>query len=119
MMGDDMKEGKAWGVTQTIFQSDSFEVHRIEVKAGGYCSTHKHEYKHNMFFVESGLLEIHVFKNDYELEDITYLSNMELTNVPPGEFHFFKANSDVVAYEIYYPQPIGMDIIRKNCGGLE
>jgi mannose-6-phosphate isomerase-like protein (cupin superfamily) len=114
-----MKQGKVWGSTELIIKTESLEVHRIEVKKGGYCSTHTHKYKHNMFFVEFGLLEIHVFKNDYELEDITLLENQEKTSVRPNEYHYFKALDTTIAYEIYYVEPIGLDIIRKNHGGVK
>ena len=37
--------GKVWGKTANIFSNPNFEVHRIEVNKGGYCSKHKHKYK--------------------------------------------------------------------------
>ena len=114
-----MKQGKVWGTTELIIKTESFEVHRIEVKKGGYCSTHKHEYKHNMFFVECGLLKVHVFKKDYDLEDVTELGEREKTDIKPNENHYFEAATNVVAYEIYYTEPIGVDIIRKNHGGIK
>mgnify|MGYP000713293983 FL=1 len=41
--------GKVWGKTANIFSNPNFEVHRIEVNKGGYCSKHKHKYKFNAF----------------------------------------------------------------------
>ena len=59
--------GKVWGKTANIFSNPNFEVHRIEVNKGGYCSKHKHKYKFNAFYVESGELDIIIYKNDYDL----------------------------------------------------
>jgi quercetin dioxygenase-like cupin family protein len=113
-----MKSGKVWGETSLIFKNDNFEVHRISVKQNSYCSKHKHNYKHNMFYVESGTLTVKVWKNDYELIDETKLRQGEMLDVSPGEYHQFYSGYDpVIAYEIYYSQPISNDIVRETCGG--
>ena len=49
-----MKAGKVWGETELVLQTPFVEFHRIWIKAGGFCSTHKHEFKWNMFYVSSG-----------------------------------------------------------------
>jgi quercetin dioxygenase-like cupin family protein len=112
-----MINGKVWGSTQLIFKNQNFEVHRIEIKKGGFCSKHKHEYKHNLFFVESGELNVTVWKND--LEDVTEMFGGDTTDAKPGEFHQFKAVTDVIAYEIYYSEPISGDIVRETVGGFD
>ena len=114
-----MKNNKVWGLTELLFCNENFEVHRIETKAGGYSSEHKHDHKFNMFFVERGKINIHVWKNDYDLCDVTELKAREGTGVFPGEWHKFESIEDSVVYEIYYPQPIGKDIERRNVGGLK
>ena len=48
-----MKAGKIWGQTELILANSSLEFHRIDYKAGGVCSKHKHEYKFNGFYVVS------------------------------------------------------------------
>ena len=111
-------QGKIWGTTSEIFNKNNVEVHRIEAKKGGYCSIHKHEHKYNMFFVESGSLSIEVWKNDYDLVDITHLCQGQSTIVKPGEYHRFGANGDTVAFEIYWTELSSDDIVRKNCGNL-
>ena len=40
------KQGKVWGQTQPLFNKNNVEIHRIETNKGGYCSKHKHEFKH-------------------------------------------------------------------------
>ena len=57
-------QGKVWGTTRSILQKPNFEVHRIEVKKGGFCSTHSHKYKFNAFFIEQGVLRVSVYQKD-------------------------------------------------------
>lgn len=111
-------EGKIWGNTTKIFDKNNVEFHRIEVNEGGYCSQHKHEHKFNAFYVESGKLLIKIWKNAYDLVDETILLPTQQTVVKPGEFHQFEALEDTVAYEIYWVELEGDDIVRKNVGGL-
>ena len=113
-----MKAGKVWGQTELIFKNTFIEFHRIFVGAGGYCSTHKHDYKWNLFYVTSGKLKIKVHKNDYDLIDETILGHGEWTTVKPGEYHSFEAEDDTLAFELYYPEPLSDDIIRQTVGGL-
>ena len=113
-----VKAGKVWGQTEAILQTPVVEFHRICVKEGYRCSTHKHLHKWNGFYVESGELEIHVIKNDYELTDITTLSAGDFGKVKPGEFHFFVCTKDAVAFELYYPELLSEDIERADTGGV-
>ena len=113
-----MKAGKVWGQTELIFQNPFIEFHRIFVGAGGYCSTHKHDFKWNLFYVTSGKLKIKVHKNDNDLIDETILGHGEWTTVKPGEYHSFEAEDDTLAFELYYPEPLSDDIIRQTVGGL-
>jgi quercetin dioxygenase-like cupin family protein len=114
-----MKQGKVWGETELIYKDGNFEVHRIKIKKGGYCSKHFHRFKHNMFFVEKGALRIKVWKKDYDLCDETSLIDQQKTSVCPGDLHQFVAFEDTVAFEIYYNEPIGSDIIRESVGGVK
>lgn len=114
-----MKAGKVWGSTQLLLNKNNVEMHRIEIKDNGYCSKHKHEHKWNLFYVESGELEITVWKKSYDLCDVTVLRPGEMTAVGPGEFHQFHALSDVVAYEIYWVDLDTSDIVRESVGGAD
>lgn len=111
--------GKTWGTTETLLQNSFVEFHRIDIKKGGYCSLHRHNFKFNTFYVIEGELEIEVHKNDYDLIDTTLLKAGDLTTCNPGEFHRFKALTDVVCFEIYYPEALSTDIERKNVGGVK
>ena len=110
--------GKVWGQTQLIFANGACEFHRIEVTAGMRCSMHKHEFKFNGFFVESGKLIIRVEKNDYDLIDETLLGPGQFTTVKPNEYHQFECVEDCVAFEIYYAHFDHGDIKRKDHGGF-
>lgn len=113
-----LKSGKVWGSTKLLMQHPSFEIHRIETKAGGFCSKHLHQHRYNAFFVESGSLLIRVWKNDYDLVDETVVNAGEICTVAPNEYHQFECLEDAVAFEIYYPPEIsGADIVRESVGG--
>jgi quercetin dioxygenase-like cupin family protein len=112
-----MKAGKVWGVTRKIEANPFFELHRIEIKAGGYCSKHKHKYKWNGFYVESGRLEVKVWKNSYDLVDTTILGPGEYTVVTPGEYHMFNCLEDCVCFELYWAKFDPDDIERETIGG--
>jgi len=111
------KLGKIWGNTFPLFNKNNVEIHRIEINKGGFCSKHKHVYKYNCFFVETGKLKISVWKNDYDLKDITILNNKESTIIPHGEYHQFEALEDTICYEIYWVELNENDIVRDNHGG--
>jgi len=110
-----MKAGKVWGATQALFARNNVEIHRIEVEKGGYCSKHKHVGKWNMFYVESGELQVIVWSGD--VQDSTILNAGDETAVPPGQQHQFRAVSDVIAYEIYWAELNVDDIVRETVGG--
>lgn len=110
-------QGKVWGQTQAIFQKPNFEIHRIEIEAGGYCSTHKHNNKFNAFYMESGELKILIEQQDYDLVDETVIKAGELSIVKPGLYHSFEAVTDCVCYEIYWTELNHNDIERRTVGG--
>ena len=109
-------QGKVWGTTSSIFNQNNVEIHRLCIDKGGTCSKHYHLHKHNMFFVESGMVEIAIWQKDYDLIDKTILKDSESCIVKPGLFHQFKAIEDSVVYEIYYVYLDLNDIIRDSVG---
>ncbi len=111
-------QGKVWGITQELFFKNNVEMHRIEVKKGGFCSKHKHEHKYNSFFVESGKLKIKIWKNAYNLIDETILTPQCMCIVSPNEYHLFECLEDTVAFEIYWVELDRKDIDRENIGGI-
>lgn len=113
-----MKQSKVWGTTSLLLSTPNFEVHRIEVNKGGYCSKHFHQYKFNVFYIEKGKLKILVYQEDSKLVDETIVSSGESTTIEPNEYHRFEALEDTIAYEIYYVTLPSEDIIREDHGGI-
>ena len=112
-------EGKVWRVTIPLIQCPQIELHSIFINTGGYCSKHCHQSKINAFYVEDGELEIHRWKDDYDLVDITVLYPEDVAIVPAGEFHMFKARRDTKALEIYWSALSLNDITRDVIGGVD
>jgi len=111
-------QGKVWGKTQKIFANNNFELHRIEVNKGGFCSKHKHVHKINAFYIEKGKLKIRIHETEYDLVDETIASTGDLSIVKPGKYHEFEALEDTICYEIYWVELNHNDISRKNVGGV-
>ena len=111
-------QGKVWGKTQKIFANNNFELHRIEVNKGGFCSKHKHVHKINAFYIEKGKLKIRIHETEYNLIDETIASTGDLSIVKPGKYHEFEALEDTICYEIYWVELNHNDISRENVGGF-
>ena len=112
-----MKQGKIWGETKLVHLVPGvLEFHRIEAVKGGVCSKHAHQSKTNGFFVESGKLLIREWQQRYDLVDETILGPGDYCTVPPGIFHQFEVLEDVVAFELYYAELLGDDIVRESVG---
>lgn len=110
-------QGKIWGETFCIFRNMHVEVHRIIVKKGGFCSWHLHSKKHNLFYLESGNLDVIIEKSG--IMDTTNLRPNAVTTVAPGLKHKFYAHEDSVALEIYWVEMDPNDIERFLPGGAE
>lgn len=108
--------GKIWGSTELILANSSLEFHRIDYKAGGVCSKHKHEYKFNGFYVVSGKMKIRVWQKDYDLVDETILGPGDFTSVKPGLYHTFEGIESGVAFELYWANFQHNDIHRESVG---
>lgn len=114
-----MIQTKIWGTTSELFSKNNVEIHRIEIKKGGYCSKHYHEFKYNGFYCESGAVEIHIWKPDSNIIDITTLDQGAYTIVEPKVFHMFLAKEQSIVYEIYWTDMPKTDIIRETFGGVK
>jgi mannose-6-phosphate isomerase-like protein (cupin superfamily) len=108
--------GKIWGQTELIHANGVLEFHRIEYKKNVACSKHKHKYKWNGFFVESGKMMVKVWQNDYDLVDETILNAGDFMRVKPGVFHQFIGIEDGVAFELYWAEFDHNDIERETIG---
>jgi len=112
------KSGKIWGSTELIHANGFLEFHRIEFLSNSKCSEHKHSYKWNGFYVESGELLIRVWQeNDQEgLIDETLLGPGDFTLVKPGKYHQFEGIKRGVAFELYWAEFNHDDIQRRTVG---
>ena len=110
------KAGKIWGQTELIHANGVLEFHRIDFKAGGVCSKHKHQFKWNGFYVVSGKMKIRVWQKDYDLVDETILGPGDFTRVKPGLMHSFEGMEDGVAFELYWAEFNHDDIQRESVG---
>jgi len=113
-----IKQSKIWGETAKIFSNHNIEIHRLNIDKGGYCSEHHHEFKYNLFFVESGEIEVTIFQ-DNGIKETTVLKDSDQSTVPPKLIHKFKANKDSIVYEIYWVDLEENDIKRRTVGGNE
>ena len=111
-----MKSGKIWGQTELIHANGVLEFHRIEYKKNVACSKHRHKFKWNGFFVESGKMLVKVWQKDYDLVDETILNPGDFMRVKPGVFHQFIGLEDGVAFELYWAEFDHNDIDRENQG---
>jgi mannose-6-phosphate isomerase-like protein (cupin superfamily) len=111
-----MKAGKIWGQTELIHANGVLEFHKIDYKAGGVCSKHKHQFKWNGFYVVSGRMKIRVWQRDYDLVDETILGPGDFTRVKPGLMHSFEGIEDGVAFELYWAEFNHDDIQRESVG---
>ena len=110
------KAGKIWGQTELVHANGVLEFHRIDFKAGGVCSKHKHQFKWNGFYVVSGKMKIKVWQKDYDLIDETILGPGDFTRVKPGLMHSFEGLEDGVAFELYWAEFNHDDIHRETVG---
>ncbi|KKN88385.1 hypothetical protein LCGC14_0249480 [marine sediment metagenome] len=111
------KQGKIWGATQLLFAYNSVECHLIGISKSGFCSKHTHEYKWNRFVVVRGSLTIESYLNP-DSPDETVLMPGQITDIPPGVPHRFKASTeDCIALEFYWVVLEPLDIDRGGTVG--
>lgn len=106
-----------WGTTGLVFSSRYVQAHLLDIKAGGYCSEHRHERKSNVFTVISGRLEVRVWEGMTNECDSTILGPGQSTAVPVGLFHQFVALEPTVCLEFYEAAEVEEDIKRRSQGG--
>lgn len=109
---------KQWGWSMPEVVSPLCEVHRIDVRKGGFCSLHQHDRKHNVFTVVAGKLIIE-FGADNPRPPVPLLPG-QTYDVAPGIVHRFVCPEATTAIEVYYPASVDpLDIYRFSEGGVE
>lgn len=110
--------GKVWGEDICIEQTPLREIHKIRVRAGGFCSTHFHSARDNTFIGISGVLEV-ITEDERSREIAVRLMPGDVVTVPAGIVHRFSAKTDAEAIEIYTPAAVQPgDIERLSEGGI-
>jgi mannose-6-phosphate isomerase-like protein (cupin superfamily) len=118
--GTELRQGKNWGYTTAFFETSTASAHHLSIRKGGYCSKHRHDHKFNLFYVLSGLLELTIWREN-DVLDITVIEPGQVSGVPPGFWHRFKALEPTEAVEVYEVLLIEPDIEREpgSQGGIE
>jgi len=106
------EKAKVWGGTQELFFKNNVELHRIKVNIGACCSKHKHEHKFNAFYIEKGKLKISAWEGEIPVE--TTICERQTLVIRPGLYHMFEALENTVAFEIYWTEICGDDIVRET-----
>lgn len=107
------KQGKLWGFTNKILEINNVSIHRLSIDKDQSCSKHYHMHKYNMFYVESGKLEIIVWQKNPDIIEKTILTSNEINLIKPQIYHQFKALENSIVYEIYYAKLEDEDIYRE------
>ncbi len=110
-------EEKVWGTTAELYRNGTTSTHYLEMKAGGYCSEHRHAQKVNIFYVIEGDLEITWWDGGNRRSAV--VMNGQYDIVPIGIWHMFRAITNVKCIEIYDYQYDGVDIERRTEGGYD
>lgn len=98
---------KAWGETTEVWRDSYVEVHRARIEKGGESSVHYHDHRVNLFFVESGEIEVRTF----EPSRTFLLGPGSRFLVSARMKHQFHAIKDSIVYEVYWPV-MHDDIVR-------
>lgn len=116
-------ESKAWGFVRHVFDSPHAAVSVLDTKTGAFCSRHTHEQRSNLFFVQSGVIEVVEYDHKGEMETLRKrLHPGEVHSVPAGVVHRFEVILGGVVVEVYAPGKEGdivsiNDIQRLDVGG--
>lgn len=110
---------KDWGLDHFVFGSPYVIIRRLEIKQGGVSTfgrLHRHRYKFNRFYVESGLLKVFIQKGSDYIKEFIIGPYKEYRKVDasPGEKHRFEALEESVVYEIYWSFCPPNDIVRDE-----
>lgn len=105
---------KIWGSTTEIFNKNNVSIHRIYINQGACCSKHYHEYKYNVFYIESGRILIQEWDTGCESIKENILVTGDIYTIPPQKKHRFIALENSIVYEIYYVELQNNDIVRLD-----
>lgn len=95
---------KPWGHWRLLYVDDVYELRKLTLKAGGWCSRHFHTTKCNVFHVLSGSVRVKEYYADTPGEEGMFAVHIltegsEPVHIPAGVQHRFEVLEDAVVYE--------------------
>lgn len=110
---------KPWGLDELLVSGPHFELHKLTVKAGGFCSIHFHRDKIQYIHVASGVLKMRTYDQAGRMICEQDCLPGETSIAGPEIRHQFYGLTDAVAYEVYMSDaPLDPnDIVRLSEGG--
>tara|TARA_S200002703_G_scaffold20667_5_gene17113 strand:+ start:79453 stop:79773 length:321 start_codon:yes stop_codon:yes gene_type:complete len=101
---------KVWGSTELIFNNETTTVHRAFINKGGQSSRHYHKHKTNLFYIESGFINVTIWDESGKRD--VFLRKNEKLSIKPNIWHKFTAIQESVILEIYDVSIDIEDIVR-------
>lgn len=121
---DPIYEKKVWGNVLHIFNSPTAAVSLLNVDAGFCCSIHKHDFRDNLFAVQTGCVVVQAWPGGLEgRSHFVELTPGSVYIVQAPIIHRFRVLQSGIMTEVYSPSgntPISRDdIIRYTEGGVD
>ena len=91
---------KGWGYEKWIVNCDRYCGKILHIVQGRKCSWHYHQLKDEVFYVQSGAVEVlYSYDDNIETADLILLTKGDKFHVPPGMRHRMEALQDTELYE--------------------
>lgn len=118
---------KDWGLSAEVFLNPNFEIRHGYMNPGGYTSCHTHMRKHNMVYVITGIVLIHLYSSeDVDCRKIAHTVTLQAGEriiIPPKVWHRLygsEACSSCDFIEVYWNAPVDPeDSIARDVSGSD
>ena len=91
---------KGWGYEKWIVNCDRYCGKILHIVQGKKCSWHYHQLKDEVFYVQSGAVEVlYSYDDNIETADLILLTKGDKFHVPAGMRHRMEALQDTELYE--------------------
>jgi len=91
---------KGWGYEKWIVNCDRYCGKILHIVQGKKCSWHYHQLKDEVFYVQSGAVEVlYSYDDNIETADLIILTKGDKFYVPPGMRHRMEALQDTELFE--------------------
>lgn len=110
---------KPWGVDELLVSSQHFELHKLTIRPGGFCSIHFHQGKIQYLHVASGTLKVRTYDQAGRMLCEQDCVPGDTSIACPEIRHQFEAVTECIAYEVYQSPDLvdPLDIVRLSGGG--